>query len=151
MADLTVTITEAITLQNANRGSTFKKTITGVGEVDRRVVTVESDTNGTEIFKTGGTTEAGTHIPADVKYIRITNLDSTNWMVLFFTDGSAQQAMFKVEAGKSFILSTPVGFDTDSGDGNGDDIDEFSAATITSIQAKANSADVKAEIFVATA
>ena len=151
MADLTVTITEAITLQNANRGSTFKKTITGVGEVDRRVVTVESDTNGTELFKTAAATGAGTHIPADVKYIRITNLDSTNWMVLFFTDGSTQQAMFKVEAGKSFILSTPVGFDTDSGDGNGDDIDEFSAATITSIQAKANSADVKAEIFVATA
>ena len=82
MADLTVTITEAITLQNANRGSTFKKTITGVGEVDRRVVTVESDTNGTELFKTAAATGAGTHIPADVKYVRITNLDSTNYLVL---------------------------------------------------------------------
>ena len=144
MADLTVTITEAITLQNANRGSTFKKTITGVGEVDRRVVTVESDTNGTELFKTAAATGAGTHIPADVKYVRITNLDSTNYIILHF-EGNSHYSQHKLDAGKSFILGTPVGLD------NNADIDNFSSETITTIQAKANSADVKAEIFVATA
>ena len=144
MADLTVTLTEAIKLQNNNQGATVTKTISGVNEVDRRIVTVLTSTNGNEIIKTAGAAGAGTYIPANVKYIRITNLDSTNYVVLFLSDGG-HHALFKLEAGKSFILGTPVGFD------DVDDIDNFSAATISTIQAKANTASVKLEVFVASA
>ena len=152
MANLTVTHTEDITLNGQQFGGTNVFSITGINNILKRIITVAAN-NDTTIasFHSDQHDDDATLDVENIRYVRITNLDPTNWMVLFFTDGANAQAFFKVEAGKSFILSTPVGFDTESAEDDSDDIDEFTSTTITSIQAKANSAIVKAEIFVATA
>ena len=47
MADLTVTLTESVTLNGAARGSTNTLTITGVDDVYHRIVTVPSGVDTT--------------------------------------------------------------------------------------------------------
>ena len=141
-ATLTVTLTESISLNGSDQGATNTLTIASVNEVSKRIITVEDAANGTEVYKGGAAAGAGQFISANVKYIRLTNLDDTNFVVLHL-EGSSHYSQHKLEAGKSFILPTPVGFD------NNADIDNYSAETITTIQAKADSADVDLELFVA--
>ena len=142
-ATLTVTIKEDISLNNSQQGASNSFTIASINEVAKRIITVEDATNGTEIYKGGAAAGAGQFISEKVKYIRITNLDNTNYVILHF-EGSSHYSQHKLEAGKSFILPTPVGFD------NNADIDNFSSETITSIQAKATSTDIDLEVFVAS-
>ena len=74
---------------------------------------------------------SGTFNEADVLYIRITNLDEDR-AVLLHIEGSSHYAQFKLHAGQSFVISDPKEFD------NNADIDNFSAETITKIEAKAD-------------
>ena len=140
---LTVSLTESINLNGQEMGATNTNTIASINEVSKRIVTAVIDTNGTEIYKGAATVGAGQFISANVKYIRITNLDDTNYVTLH-VEGNAHYAQHKLEAGKSYILNTPVGFD------NNADIDNYSPETITTIQAKANTAAVDLEVFVAS-
>jgi len=103
-ADLTVTITEAVTLNGVNQGGTHTLTISNVVEADRRIVEI-------------GTTElillafqatdpgAGTFDEADVRYVRITNLDNENHVQLTFRDEDSTEFAVKLDAGKTFIWS----------------------------------------------
>ena len=147
MADLKVTITEALKLQGNNQGATHTKTISGINEASRRVVNVITGTAGTEIIKTAATDGAGTYKTNNIRYIRITNLDSSNY-VLLSLEASSHWAQVKVEAGKSFILGTANGFDNvDTSTNYG----SYSAVDITRIKAQANTAAVDLEVFIATA
>ena len=142
---LTVKITEEIILNGRDQGSINEVTISDVGKVAKGVWKVLSATNGTQIYG-GAATEAslGTHKSTDIKYIRVTNLDDTNFVILHL-EGNAHYSQHKLEAGKSFMLGTTVGFD------NNADVDSYSAETITNITALAVGADVDIEIFVASA
>ena len=147
MADLKVTITEALKLQGNNQGATHTKTISGINEASRRVVNVITGTAGAEIIKTAATDGAGTYKTNNIRYIRITNLDSSNY-VLLSLEASSHWAQVKVEAGKSFILGTANGFDNvDTSTNYG----SYSAVDITRIKAQANTAAVDLEVFIATA
>ena len=116
-ATLTVTIKEDISLNNSQQGASNSFTIASINEVAKRIITVEDATNGTEIYKGGAAAGAGPFISEKVKYIRITNLDNTNYVILHF-EGRSHYSQHKLEAGKSFILGTTVGFDNNS------DVDE---------------------------
>ena len=70
MADLKVTITEALKLQGNNQGATHTKTISGINEASRRVVNVRTHADGTELIKTAATDGAGTFKTNNIKYIR---------------------------------------------------------------------------------
>jgi len=140
---LTVSLSESITLNGQDMGATNTMSIASVNEVSKRIVTAATDTNGTEIYKGAATAGAGQFISANVKYIRVTNLDDTNYVVLHL-QGNAHYVQHKLEAGKSYVLNTPVGFDNDA------DMDDYSAETITTIQAKAVTAVVDLEVFVAS-
>ena len=144
MADLKVTITEAIKLQNNNQGATITKTISGINEVDRRLISVLHTTNGTQLYKGAAAAGAGTFISGNVKYIRITNLDSTNEVALHL-EGSSHYAQFLLGPGKTYILGQTNGFD------NASDIDSTSGNTITLIEGKAASASCVCEVFIASA
>ena len=79
MADLTVTLTESVTLQGESRGSTNTLTIGSVESTLERIVTCPaSQTTTVATFNSNVYGAAGAIDIEDTKYIRITNLDSTN-------------------------------------------------------------------------
>ena len=79
-ATLTVTLSESLTLNGADHGSTKKIQIGGVNEVSKRIMTVA--TGGTQVYAGASAAAYGTFVTADVKYVRITNLDDTNYNFL---------------------------------------------------------------------
>ena len=115
MANLTVTLTESVTLNGSVRGSTNQLTITGIEHVMERIVTIPASADTTVLLaKSTVATSDGAIDIQDTKYIRITNLDSTNSVTLSLQvdvgndDSSADEsASILLEAGKTFMLGTP--------------------------------------------
>ena len=114
MADLTVTLTEAVTLNGSSRGSTNTLTISGVDDVYHRIVTCPASADTTvATFRAASSTADGALDLDETKYIRVTNMDSTNPINLSLQvsndeDGAADfSATVLVEAGKSFIMGSP--------------------------------------------
>mgnify|MGYP003143428962 FL=1 len=115
MANLTVTLTESVTLNGSVRGSTNQLTITGIEHVMERIVTIPGSADTTVLLTkdTVASSDSAVDIQ-DTKYIRITNLDSTNSVTLSLqidagNDDSAAErsASILLEAGKTFMLGTP--------------------------------------------
>ena len=115
MANLTVTLTESVTLNGSVRGSTNQLTITGIEQVMERIVTIPASADTTVLLaKSTVATSDGAIDIQDTKYIRITNLDSTNSVTLSLqvdvdNDDSAadESCSILLEAGKTFMLGTP--------------------------------------------
>ena len=119
MATLTSTITEAVTLNGVERGSTNVLSVGSVTQVLHRIVTLPanggSGTSYTTIcnFRTAVTTADSALADETVKYIRITNLASTDVMLslqLAANGGAAASttATVDVEPGHTFLLSKAV-------------------------------------------
>ena len=115
MANLTVTLTESVTLNGSVRGSTNQLTITGIEQVMERIVTIPGSADTTVLLtkQTVASSDSAIDIQ-DTKYIRITNLDSTNSVTLSLqvdvdNDDSAadESCSILLEAGKTFMLGTP--------------------------------------------
>ena len=94
---------------------------------------------------------AGQFDEDDVRYIRITNLDSTNHITLTFRDEDSTEFAIKVDAGHSFIYP---------GDNSGGVVDTMhaggSALTVSlndlvDITATADTSSVDLEVFVGSA
>lgn len=141
-ASMTVTITEAITLNGKDQGGTYTQTIAGITETDRRVLT--ASTSEVDILGFGAANGQGQYTSANIRYIRITNLDDTNFVTLGVSDTGSDTYFVKLEAGQSFIV-------------NNDDLEIHASGGASStfsqadnISAKADTADVDLEIFVAS-
>ena len=141
---LKVTITESITLNGVPRGSSASLSLSSIGEVSNRIMSITNATNGTEIVSISTVAGVGTYDKTAVKYLRITNLDDANFLILQFTDSSSHHWELKLEAGKTIMLG-----DTSSID-NQADIDNFSASAIAKIIGKADTAAVDIEVFIAS-
>ena len=168
---LTVTISENIQLPNGNIENAINSVvIKDVKQVVRRVDTISSYWEGTgvEILRfvaDEASQTAGSFVRATVKYLRFTNLDSTNYVSLYLvqdspdsyspnTDnvGSGDEGVFRLDAGKSMILSNAQFESSNYYDYVVEgyvDMQYFSSfASLASIKAKANNADVQIEYFV---
>jgi hypothetical protein len=143
MATLTITLTEAVTLGDGStdRGTTNIQTVT-VDEVDHRIM--DLSTSWTEIIKFDTTNAAGTFKDGTVKYLRITNLDATNFVSLRVRTNTIEYFV-KIEAEDHFILGNTK-MDGESGTNFGTDV---SFVDIDAIHAKADTALVQIEYFVA--
>jgi hypothetical protein len=83
MADLTTTVTESVVLNGALRGNTNSVTTTGINNVFERIVTcIHSQTTTVAVFDTAPYTSAGAIDVENVRYIRVTNLDTDGALVL---------------------------------------------------------------------
>lgn len=100
---LTVTLTEAITLNGYDQGSTNALEINAVENISKRIVTV-SDTEST-ILAFAAVIGPGAFVKADVKYIRITNVDDTNHCILRFMGASTHEFAVLLDKGQSFIYN----------------------------------------------
>ena len=144
-AQLTVRVTEKVTLNGRELGNTNKHVITGINEVSERIFTVP--TSQVTILSASSGVGAGTYLSSSIQYIRVTNLDDTNFVRLSFSSGSSASsntADFKLPAKRS-IMFTNTAF---SGSAAGADFDSFS--DFTNLKGTADTASVDIELFVAT-
>ena len=106
MADLTVNINENVALNNQNIESSHTLIISSINEVYRRIVTCPAS-QSTTISKLAGTVNAsaGAIDIQDSKYIRVTNLDSSNSVELAIV-GAATLYQVKLSPKQSHILGS---------------------------------------------
>jgi hypothetical protein len=121
MANLKVTIREELILNGYDQGAKNTLTISDVDEVFKRIVTCPANNETTiarfrsSVGNASGTATFDSALDVqDVKYIRITNLDSSNSLTLSLQvevgeddSGADTSASVLVEAGKSFVMGSP--------------------------------------------
>ena len=120
MADLKVTIREELTLNNYDQGARNTLTISDIDEVFRRIVTCPANNETTiarfrsSVGNVSGTATFDSALDVqDVKYVRVTNLDSSNSLTLSLQaevgeddSGADVSASILLEAGKSFMMGS---------------------------------------------
>ena len=147
MADLTVTISESVTVNGALRGSTNNLTTTNIVDTFERILTCShSQTTTIASFAASPHTSAGALDVENCKYLRITNLSTTEDMKLALVTTNTNYQV-TVRAGGSHML-----FQAEEGAiGEEDTSPAFpTLEDITSVQVRpSGSADVQVETFVA--
>jgi len=147
-ATLTVTVEEEITLNGARQGSKNIKRISDINEISKRIVTV-STTEAT-ILTFSAAVGQGTYIAANVRYMRFTNLDGTNHIMLTFKDEDNTEFRVKLDKGESFIYNSDLaGGLVDTMKANGAALSS-GLADLYDITADADSGSCKLEYFIAS-
>jgi hypothetical protein len=168
---LDVFIRESITLPNGNEEvATNNIKIANVNQLVRRIDTISANWEGTgvEILRfvdNEASQVAGSFVRDTVKYLRFTNLDCTNYVSIYLIQdspdaqspntgnvGSGDEGVFRLDAGKSMMLSNAQFESSNYYDYVVDgyvDIQYYSSfSSLYSIKAKANNADVRIEYLV---
>ena len=148
-ATLTVKIHESISLNGKDQGATTSLSLSSINEISKRIVTVT--TTEATILTFSSAIGQGTYVAANVKYIRFTNLDDTNHIMLTFKDEDNTEFRVKVDKGQSFIYNGDVsGGVVDTMKANGSAL-ASGLADLYDVTADADTASCDMEIFVASA
>jgi hypothetical protein len=142
MATLTTKISESVTLNGNVFGNEQTKTHTLITTVRQDVINVDSSAS-TELFNFAAARAGlGTIEDAKSKYIRLTNLDSSNFVTInLMLDLSTDEfSSIVLPAGSSFLITKDT-MKTGSL--------TTSLTQLDAIHAKADTADCQVEIFVA--
>ena len=149
-ATLTVKLTEQIKLNGVEQGSTNTLTINSINEVSKRIVTAQTTAREILVFDTAAI-GPGKYIKANIRYIRITNLDNAYHVTLTFKNHNDDEFAVKLDYGQSYI------YNADLAGGAVATIDAIDATSLTlslgdlvNITALADTADCDLEIFVAS-
>lgn len=146
-APLTVTITEAVSLNGYDQGSSSTLTIADITDVFKRIVTcTASQTTTVLTFNAAVHGAAGAIDLQDCKYIRLTNKDDTNAIEVAVV-GAATLYQVELAAGESHILGNPDAVmlaEADTSPSFG------SMADLASIQVNPGSNAVDVEVFAAS-
>ena len=152
MADLVVTLTETLTLNSDSYDNSNAITIGSIVEIDKRVVTIT--TNEATIATFSGTVgSAGHYNDGNVRYMRFTNLDGTNFITLTFRNQDNDEVAIKIDAGHSFIWcgDNSTGMeDSFNATQDADAASDTAFGSLTNIQADANTGSCKLEYFIAS-
>ena len=147
---LTVTLKESLTLDGRDYGGSQSYSFSSIGNVTRRIETVT--TTEATILTFSSAMAAGQYIPANIKYLRFSNLDDTNHIVLTFANENDDEMAVKLDAGQSFIMNG------DNSGGMADVLDaidgtglSLSLGDLKSVTADADTASCDMEIFIAGA
>ena len=113
MATLTVTLTEDLTLNGYQQGSTNSFTVGSVTQVMKKIITLPASQDTTvATFQAAQNTSDNAIDLESVRYIRITNLEASNPTDISLQIAGAEggtanmSASILLEAGKSFVLGT---------------------------------------------
>jgi len=147
-ATLTVTVTEAVSLNGYDQGSKNTLTIASINEVNKRIVTVPA--SEIEVVALSTANASGTFIEGDVRYMRFTNLDDTNHLTLTFKNENDDEFAVKLDKGQSFIYNADLsGGVVDTMDGIDGTGLTLSLGDLVNVTALADTAACDLEIFVA--
>jgi hypothetical protein len=149
-ATLTVTLTESVILNGKDKGATNTLTINSITETDLRIVNVP--TSELTILTFTATTPGSATVPgldeADVRYIRLTNKDDTNFIQITIISENSNECAHKLEAGHSLMVPISAEGVVNVHDANSSAL-TVSFDDITSITALADTAACDLEIFAA--
>ena len=151
-ATMTVRVVESIKLNGTEQGAINTKTITGINEISKRIITITTAESVIATFS-AAVASAGHYVAADVRYMRFTNKDDTNFITLTFRNQDNDEVAIKLDAGQSFMWAA---------DNSGGMVDVFNATQdadaasdtalgdLTNILADANTASCDLEMFIAS-
>ena len=142
----TVTITEAVADDHANGSTndidfaqTYTHTYGSIANVSKRIIKL-ANTNLTEVATFGTDTQNGAFVRADVRYIRVTNLDDTDALQVGLDDEDSDAAYTSVAADSSIIFT---GTTVEGGNG-GSTLDNATALKVK------GSANQQLEVMIAS-
>jgi len=146
-ATLTVTLTEAISLNGYDQGAKNTLTIDSIANVMKRIVScTASQTTTIATFAASVHTSVHALDVDDVKYIRITNVDDTNALELAVV-GAATLYQVELAAGESHILGNPDNIMLSEADTS----PSFGTmADIASLQVNPGGNEIDVEVFIAS-
>lgn len=143
---LQVSVTEAVKVNGVEHVYNNVYSVAGINTTAQRIIRVptSAQTSLVTFDNSGSTGAAGTYVAGDIKYIRVTNLDDTNYVTLRLVDTSADTAYFKLAAGQTMVFyDNKLEVKADGG--------AWAAwANLDNIAAQANTASVDVEYFVAS-
>ena len=141
---LKVTVKEEITLNGVKHEYKQEQSIASVNMIAQRIVRVPTALKTVLSFSTA--IAAGTYVAGDIKYIRVTNLDDTNYVTLGLleSDSPYDRAYFKLEKDQTMV------FYNSKLEAHAANSAWAAFADIDTINAQANTAAVDIEIFVAS-
>ena len=151
-ATMTVRVVESIKLNGTEQGAVNTKTFSSINEISKRIITITTAESVIATFS-AAVASAGHYVAADVRYMRFTNKDDTNFITLTFRNQDNDEVAIKLDAGQSFMWAA---------DNNGGMVDVFNATQdadaasdtalgdLTNIQADANTASCDLEMFIAS-
>ena len=152
MATLTVTHIEDITLNGQQFGGTNIKTFASINEISKRIITITTAESTIATFS-AAVASAGHYVAADVRYIRFTNRDGTNFITLTLRNQDNDEVAIKLDAGQSFVLNgdnvngmTAIFNATQDADAASD----TAFGSLTNIQADANTGSCDLEMIIAS-
>ena len=149
---MTVRVVESIKLNGTEQGAINTKTISSINEISKRIITITTAESTIATFSSA-VASAGHYVAADVRYMRFTNKDDTNFITLTFRNQDNDEVAIKLDAGNSFMWSA---------DNSGGMVDVFNATQdadaasdtalgdLTNIQADANTGSCDLEMFIAS-
>jgi len=151
-ATMKVTLAEQIILNGSDQGSKNELLVSGINEISKRIITITT-TESTIATFSAAAASAGHYVAADVRYIRFTNKDDTNFITLTFRNQDNDEVAIKLDAGQSFIWNG----DNDNGMSavfnatqDADAASDTAFGSLTNIQADANSDSCDLEMFIAS-
>ena len=143
---LTVTITEALAVDHANGttndidfAQTYTHTYGRIANVSKRIIKL-ANTNLTEIATFGSDTQDGAFVRADVRYIRVTNLDSSDALQVGLDDEHSDAAYTSLAPATSIMYT---GTTVEGGNG-GTTLDNATALKVKGV------AGHQLEVFIAS-
>ena len=151
MADLSVTITESLTINGRDQGSSNSITIENITQCDSKFINAKTATELT-LYKTGDTIADGTAANLwdddSVKYVRITNLAATSaYSFIRIRNANDDEFSYKLYGEESLLLwrheatmDATAGAAITLGSGDND---------VALVTIKAISSDQSIELFIA--
>ena len=104
MAIFTLKITEQLTLNGDDVGSSVTQTISNINYIDNRILSIPTG-SVTTIFSMDSVPGAGTFVSSSFQYGRITN-NSTVVPIKLIVSSSTEAMSYLIATGSSFLLST---------------------------------------------
>lgn len=155
-ATLTVKISESVILNGSEQGNTNTITFSNINEISREIFACDLTENNMlwfvdEVASADTGSSHNRFIRDKVMYVRITNLDDTNYVSLIIRNASDDEFAIRLNAGASFIVNGASGTAVQNVfDANGAAISTITFADLSSINGLANTANCDLEIFVAS-
>ena len=149
---LKVTLREDIKLNGVDQGGVTTLSIGSINEISKRIVTVTTTEAVIATFSSA-VASAGHYVAADVRYIRFTNLDDTNFITLTFRNQDNDEVAIKLDAEQSFIWNGDNSNGMTAVFNATEDADAASSTnfgSLTNIQADADTASCDLEMFIAS-
>jgi|MDSZ01.1.fsa_nt_gb hypothetical protein len=149
--ELKITVRESMTLDGNKYDHLTSKILYNINEVSKRVVNIPTSSERIELLKVSSSIGAGSHLENEVRYIRLTNLDDTNFVTFTFKNANSDEFAIKVEKESSFIYNGMSGSGvSNSMEASGSALISGSFNSLSSVFAKADTSACDVEYFVAS-